>query len=160
MKKYAWVFQGLLLGFTFFIAAFLMKPIGVSTQFTVLSGRIYAAVAEGIGFVIPWNYDYIFVLAIPLGAYAVSFLIRYEKEEKEQSSSAQNIQMWKQFAGGFVGGLFLLYGARMANGCTSGHMMSGISQGSLSGLVFAAAVFFVAIPVAILVKKCSEGGKG
>lgn len=159
MKKCEWVFQGLLLGFTFFIAAFLMKPIGVSTQFTVLSGRIYAAVAEGAGFAIPWNYDYIFVLAIPLGAYVASFLMRNEKEEKQQSSSVQKVAMWKQFTGGFVGGLFLLYGARMANGCTSGHMMSGISQSSLSGFVFAVAVFLVAVPVAILVKKCSKGGK-
>ncbi|WP_300643307.1 YeeE/YedE thiosulfate transporter family protein [uncultured Helicobacter sp.] len=27
-----------------------------------------------------------------------------------------------------LGGFLLLYGARMAGGCTSGHMMSGIMQ--------------------------------
>ena len=45
----------------------------------------------------------------------------------------------------------MLYGARMADGCTSGHMMSGMMQGSISGYIFAACVFAVAIPSALLV---------
>lgn len=51
----------------------------------------------------------------------------------------------------FLGGFILLYGARMADGCTSGHMMSGMMQGSISGYIFAACVFAVAIPSALLV---------
>ena len=39
----------------------------------------------------------------------------------------------------------------MADGCTSGHMMSGMMQGSVSGYIFAGAVFAVAIPTALLV---------
>ena len=41
----------------------------------------------------------------------------------------------------------------MADGCTSGHMISRMMQGSVSGYVFAAAVFATAIPTAIIVKK-------
>lgn len=37
----------------------------------------------------------------------------------------------------------------MADGCTSGHMMSGIMQSSVSGFIFAAAVFAVAISISI-----------
>ena len=51
----------------------------------------------------------------------------------------------------FLAGFLLLYGARMADGCTSGHMMSGMMQGAVSGYIFAGAVFAVAIPTAILV---------
>ena len=53
----------------------------------------------------------------------------------------------------FIGGLLLLFGARMAGGCTSGHMMSGIIQGSVSGYIFAAVVFAIAIPTSIIIKK-------
>lgn len=48
----------------------------------------------------------------------------------------------------FIGGFLLLFGARMADGCTSGHMFSGIMQGSVSGYIFAAAVFLAGIPMA------------
>ena len=56
-----------------------------------------------------------------------------------------------------MGGFIFLFGARLADGCTSGHMMSGIMQGSVSGFVFAIAVFVVAIPVALLFKKMDWG---
>lgn len=158
MKKYDWVLKGLLLGFTFFVAALLVKPIGVSTQFTVLSGKLYGALVQGAGFEFPWNYNYIFVLAIPLGAYAASLLLNRDGRDLQSGHIDNGVAGWKQFFGGFAGGLLLLYGARMADGCTSGHMMSGISQGSLSGIVFAATVFAVAVPTAILAKKYLSGG--
>ena len=41
----------------------------------------------------------------------------------------------------------------MAGGCTSGHMMSGMMQCSVSGYVFAASVFIVAIPTALIITK-------
>jgi len=45
----------------------------------------------------------------------------------------------------------VLFGARLAGGCTSGNMMSGMMQTSLSGYLFAAGAFATAIPVAILI---------
>ena len=47
----------------------------------------------------------------------------------------------KRFSWAFVGGFLLLFGARMAGGCTSGHIVSGGMQLAISSLVFAAAVF-------------------
>lgn len=41
----------------------------------------------------------------------------------------------------FAGGLLIGFGTRLAGGCTSGHVISGISQLAVSGLVFAAGVF-------------------
>lgn len=40
-----------------------------------------------------------------------------------------------------VGGFLLLFGARLANGCTSGHIISGGMQLAVSSLVFAVFVF-------------------
>lgn len=54
----------------------------------------------------------------------------------------------------FVGGALVLYGARLAGGCTSGHMMSGMMQTAVSGYLFAFGAFLTAFPTArILLKK-------
>lgn len=51
----------------------------------------------------------------------------------------------------FLGGVLVLYGARLADGCTSGHMMSGMMQSSVSGYIFAVAAFGMAVPAAYLI---------
>jgi hypothetical protein len=51
----------------------------------------------------------------------------------------------------FFAGVLVLFGARLAGGCTSGHMMSGMMQTSLSGYLFAISAFAVAVPAAVLV---------
>jgi uncharacterized membrane protein YedE/YeeE len=43
----------------------------------------------------------------------------------------------------------VLYGARLAGGCTSGHMMSGMMQTALSGYIFSAGAFLAGIPTAL-----------
>lgn len=47
----------------------------------------------------------------------------------------------KRFFWAFNGGLLLLFGARMAGGCTSGHIISGGMQFAFSSMLFAIAVF-------------------
>ena len=47
----------------------------------------------------------------------------------------------KRFFWAFIGGLLLLFGARMAGGCTSGHIISGGMQFAFSSMLFAIAVF-------------------
>jgi hypothetical protein len=43
MKDNKWIKGAMILGFSFFIAVLLVKPVGVSTQYSVLSGIIYNA---------------------------------------------------------------------------------------------------------------------
>jgi uncharacterized membrane protein YedE/YeeE len=47
----------------------------------------------------------------------------------------------RRYVDAFIGGALILFGARLAGGCTSGHIISGITQLSVSGLIFGAAVF-------------------
>lgn len=47
----------------------------------------------------------------------------------------------KRFLGSFGGAYLMLFGARMADGCASGHILSGDLEMALSGLEFTAAVF-------------------
>lgn len=190
MKNNKWIKGALILGFSFFIAIFIIKPVGVSTQFSVLSGIIQNSVEDNLivpdagkeyGYTStneyydksggkiashikkPFNYDFIFVLSIPLGSYlGYRFLKNRKSNLPDESSSTEDMTSCriadnqKGFIGtylpSFIGGFILLFGARMADGCTSGHMMSGMMQGSVSGYFFAAAVFASAIPTAIIVK--------
>ncbi len=56
----------------------------------------------------------------------------------------------KSYAFAFVGGVIAMYGARMANGCTSGNGISGGLQLAVSGWVFLAAMFATGILTAMV----------
>lgn len=173
-----WKSGGVLLGLVFFLAVLLVKPIGVSTQFVILDGIIGNAVnAELVtqtedGYTStnaylaksggkyakhvanPLNYSFVFVVAMIIGG-AVSVMLRGGIDKGERGVHA----LWranfgdspvKRYIAAFVGGFVVLYGARLAGGCTSGHMMSGIMQTSLSGYIFAIGVFAAAIPTAMM----------
>jgi uncharacterized membrane protein YedE/YeeE len=47
----------------------------------------------------------------------------------------------RRYRDAFIGGLLIIFGARLAGGCTSGHIISGITQLAVSGVLFGAAVF-------------------
>lgn len=173
-----WKAGGLLLGLVFFAAVLLVKPIGVSTQFVIVDGIIgdlldpnlvtqtddgftstnaYLAKSGGKyakSVANPLNYSFIFVLAMMLGGF-LSVLARGGIGQSERSMP----ELWranfgdnafKRYTVAFLGGFVVLYGARLAGGCTSGHMMSGMMQTALSGYIFAAGAFAAAIPVSIL----------
>ena len=55
-----------------------------------------------------------------------------------------------------AGGALLMYGARMAGGCTSGHALSGTAQGAASSWVFTPLMFLVGS----LVTRMRRGSKG
>jgi uncharacterized membrane protein YedE/YeeE len=54
----------------------------------------------------------------------------------------------KRAAGGFLGGALALFGARLADGCPSGHGLSGVMQLSVSGLAAFACFFAGGVLVA------------
>ena len=190
MNKNNWIKGAVVLGFSFFIAILLVKPIGVSTQFSVLSGIVHSTVDSDVivedssretgyrssnayydksegklakAIKNPLNYDFIFVLSIPVGGYLGYLLFSRKKKAEEDDDDVESCSLddnKKGFIGkyalSFIGGFLLLFGARMADGCTSGHMMSGMMQGSISGYVFAISVFATAIPTAIIVKNIKK----
>ena len=53
-----------------------------------------------------------------------------------------------RYAMAFVGGVILMFGARLAGGCTSGHGISGSLQLAISGWTFFIAVFVAGIVTA------------
>lgn len=176
-----WKTGGLALGVVFFLAVMLVKPIGVSTQFVILDGILWNAVDTQVvtqteeGYASPnayldksdgkyakavanpLNYSFIFVLAMAVGGFA-SVMMRGGLDRAERTMPA----LWrvnfgdsatKRYAVAFLGGFIVIYGARLAGGCTSGHMMSGMMQTALSGYIFAAGAFAAAIPTALWLYK-------
>jgi hypothetical protein len=53
----------------------------------------------------------------------------------------------------FTGGFLLLFGARMAGGCTSGHIISGGIQFAVSSWVFAFCFFSLFLLRAVFIQK-------
>lgn len=104
------------------------------------------------------TYGFIFVLAMVLGGFISSKLSKNKLDDQEKSipkvwrnSMGDSVNKRRIFS--FLGGVLILFGARLAGGCTSGHMMSGMMQTSISGYIFAAAVFLMAIPVSLIMYK-------
>lgn len=178
-----WLYKAIFLGFVFAVSVLVIKPVGVSTQFSMIGGMIHSAIDPSVitedssrksgysstnayydksegklakSIKNPLNFAMIFLLAIPLGGFIAWSMDPNKKNKTQQEAlrhagakSAVEKYYIREFAGGFI----FLFGARLADGCTSGHMMSGIMQGSISGFVFAACAFAVAIPVAKALKK-------
>ncbi len=187
MRDNKWIKGAIILALSFLITIVLVKPIGVSTQFSVLTGMIHSSIDKDVivenseretgyessnayydksegklakSIKNPINYDFIFVLAILLGSYIAYKTSKKDEEEVKITKTTCNIDtnqtFIKKYLPSFVGGFLLLFGARFAGGCTSGHMMSGMMQSSVSGYVFAIVVFLVAIPTAIITKKVRQ----
>jgi uncharacterized protein len=176
-----WKLGGMLLGVVFFAAVLLVKPIGVSTQFVILNGILADAVSPDFitqtddGYTStnaymaksggkyaanaanPLNYSFVFVLAMAAGAFLSTLLKGGIGADERRLPAIWRANYgdtpWKRYAVAFVGGFIVLYGARLAGGCTSGHMMSGMMQTSLSGYIFAAGAFLAAVPTAMLMYK-------
>jgi uncharacterized membrane protein YedE/YeeE len=53
----------------------------------------------------------------------------------------------------FVGGFIMLFGARVADGCTSGHGLSGIAQLAVGSIIAVAAMFAGGIATALLMRR-------
>lgn len=53
----------------------------------------------------------------------------------------------------FLGGIIVMFGARLAGGCTSGHAITGGFQLALSGWIFMGAVFALGIPTALIIHR-------
>ena len=104
----------------------------------------------------PWNYSFLFVIAMALGG----LLSRMTGGIKETGRDLVAPRIWrdrygdgatKRYLFAALGGFAVLFGARLAGGCTSGHMMSGMMQTSVSGYLFAMGAFAAAVPTAVAV---------
>ena len=141
---------GMLTWFTFGVAK---KSLGVSTNFsqvvkvaeTAVSPEHAEKVSYFADYKIPTAFGWeagIFVGLI-IGGFVASWL------SKDSSGSAMP-ELWanrfgasraKSWALSFIAGVILIYGARLAGGCTSGHGISGSLQLAVSSWAFFFSLF-------------------
>lgn len=135
------------------------KPLGMSTEISKFSGCV-AAVATGWEAVKEnaywasttpaFSYSTVFLVFTAVGALVSSLAggsFRWEAVPavwRERFGGAP----WKRMVGAFVGGAVLLFGARLAGGCTSGHGISGTLQLAVSSWIFFAVMFVAGIVTA------------
>lgn len=176
-----WWQGGIALAMVFLLAVWLVKPVGVSTQFVIADGLLASLVNPELvvadktnssgysseqpylnksggkyaaAIANPWNYGFIFVLAMVPGAWLSARLSGPGADQAARVAPPvwrQNWgdKAWSRYLAAFLGGILVLYGARLAGGCTSGHMMSGMMQLAISGFVFTVAAFAAGVPLAI-----------
>ena len=167
LRRRAWspYAAGILIGLLQ-IPAFLLvgTALGASSSFVTLGGHLAAwfdsAAADNAYFAAHaaggknwWQVALVFGIA--LGAFLSA---RLSGTRRGAVSPA-----WRRAAGiggfapraamAFAGGFVLLFGARIANGCTSGHGISGIAQLAVSSFVAIAAMFAGGIAVAMLMRR-------
>lgn len=128
-----------------FLKATTNRPIGASTSYPYVSDYI-TGFTKNTYFhkvSIPGHWELIFLAGAFLAALIFSLLegsfkfkAVYSIWKETKGPSATKRLLWA-----FIGGFILLFGARTAGGCTSGHILSGGMQYSVSSLVFAVFVF-------------------
>lgn len=128
------------------------KPLGVSTSVSS-AASVCAAPVLGEDQVkanpywkkhpAKWDYGMLFLVGTFAGAFLSAVTSRDFKAEAVP-------QVWREQFGpsvikrtiaAFLGGILILYGARMAGGCTSGHGISGSLQLALSSWTFFMVMF-------------------
>lgn len=148
IKDKKWIYSGIALGllnpivFSSFVTN---RPIGASTAFPYL-GDLITNLTNSDYFNkirIPGNWEVIFLFGAFLAGLLLSLIrkdfkimLLHENWIKYKGLSSQKRIIWS-----FIGGFILIIGARMAGGCTSGHILSGGMQIAFSSLTFAIFVF-------------------
>lgn len=148
IKDMKWLYAGIalaILNFVVFLSFTTNRPVGASTTYPycadLLTGTTQNSYFEKI--MKPGNWELIFLS----GAFLAGLVISIAKKEFRLTLIHDN---WKKYRGdsnyqriiwSFIGGFILIFGARMAGGCTSGHILSGGMQLAVSSLVFAVFVF-------------------
>jgi hypothetical protein len=130
-------------------AALTAKAVAPGVEQT--NGYFAAKAAEGKSPKVGW--EWMLVLGVFVGAFLSSKL-----SGDRSSETAPALWRWRfggsaavRLAAAFLAGAVMMFGARLAGGCTSGHGISGNLQLAVSSLVFTVAFFAVATTVAFAV---------
>ena len=147
-KNKKWIYSGIglaLLNVIVFSSFVTNRPIGASTSFPYL-GDLITNLTNNDYFNkinIPGKWEMIFLLGAFISGLLLSLIkndfkitLLHENWIKYKGLSSQKRIIWS-----FIGGFILIIGARMAGGCTSGHILSGGMQLAISSLTFAIFVF-------------------
>lgn len=138
------------------------KPIGMSTGIAQASGACALPFvgADGVAAntywakkaVPKWDYGSLFVVGSFLGALVSALMSGSFKITRVPEVWRERFgpSVPKRMAAAFIGGVVILYGARLADGCTSGHGISGSLQLAVSSWTFFLVMFASGIATAFV----------
>jgi len=146
--NYKWLYSGIalaLLNPIILLISVFNRPIGASTSFPYVADLVtgftqndYYNKIEKAG-----SWELLFLAGAFLAGLIISLIKKefkitliYSSWSKFKGTSSSKRVIWA-----FVGGFILIIGARMAGGCTSGHILSGGMQLAISSIVFAVFTF-------------------
>ncbi len=147
-KSKKWIISGIalaVLNVVVFSGFVTNRPIGASTTFPYLADLAAGLTSNNYFLKIktPGSWELVFLIGALIAGLAGSLLKKdfklaliHTNWKKLKGNSKSNRIFWA-FAGGFI----LIFGARMAGGCTSGHILSGGMQLAFSSLTFSVFVF-------------------
>ena len=127
------------------------KYLGASTTFVRGAGmaeQLYAPdVVATLSYYLKekpvFDWQFLFVCGIALGAYLAAQLSGDFKVQLVPDTWKARFgpSPWLRGVGAFAGGAVAMFGARLADGCPSGHGLSGMSQLAVSGYLAGAGFF-------------------
>jgi uncharacterized membrane protein YedE/YeeE len=139
------------------------EALGTSTTFVRVVGIIESWIAPGhvasnpylAKYIVenpPVEWQMLLVIGLFIGAFVSAKLSGDSRVEHvpEVWASRFGRGRWTRYTGAFLGGVLVLFGARMAGGCTSGHGISGGLQLSVSSWLFFGSFFVAGIGTAFV----------
>jgi uncharacterized membrane protein YedE/YeeE len=115
----------------------LSTPLGITRAIEDLSARFTQFFAPGIESTAHFtrrnifpDWEWFFLIGIPIGALISSYYFRDRNPGSVPDLWRRNIGGGRalRFTAAFFGALVMVFGARLAGGCTTGHGMSGLMQ--------------------------------
>lgn len=154
-----WAVLGIAFGLLSAVSILLFGPIGVSGTYPRFIGSILRRVAPEYAASNPYlvkmgtlvTPETMLVVGLLIGGFLASRL-GGERAPRMELVHARETSSRQRYLDAFFGGVLILFGARLAGGCTSGHIISGMTQLAVSSTIFAAAVFAGGMGTARLVK--------
>lgn len=158
---------GALIGvLSWFAFATANKPIGITTAFEYSAALTEKAIAPQVAQTNEYyadrkkdgkppkiDWEWMLVVGVFIGALLSSKLSGDRTQEK-----VPPLWKWrfgdsppKRYAGAFGGGTLMMFGARLAQGCTSGHGISGALQLAVSSWMFLPMLFAAGIATTYLI---------
>lgn len=156
-----WARLGIIFGAVSAASILLWGPIGVSGTYPRFIGAVLGWATPEYAAANPYlvrmgallKPETFLVIGLLIGGFASSRLGRQAKAPAYEMVHAMEGSRNARLRDAFLGGLLIVFGARLAGGCTSGHIISGITQLSISSMIFAAAVFASGIGTAKLIRR-------
>lgn len=123
------------------------RPIGASTYVPYIAGIVFNLDSDYYTYLKSINnagaWEGVMLIGVLFGGFVTSVFITKTFRfslipsgwKKYKNKSVLSRLSWS-----FVAGFFMIIGARLAGGCTSGHFLSGMSQLAMSAMVFGGVV--------------------